>query len=271
MVALPIGNLKDITLRALEVLNSVDLILSEDTRAFLRLKKAYNLKPIRVESFYKEVESEKEEKIISYLREGLKVALCSEAGTPLLSDPGASLVKRALIEGIKVVPIPGPSALTTALSVCGFDLTQGFIFVGFLPKKEKEIQQKLSGIPSTLPLVTFIPPHRFSSTLRVLYEIFGDREVCLARELTKVHEEICRTTLGELIKRAENEEIKGEITLVIEGKREAQKRNEISTDEITKLYEELRKSGLKKKEIAQAIAKRLGTKPKEIYEILKKF
>ncbi|MFN3568299.1 MAG: 16S rRNA (cytidine(1402)-2'-O)-methyltransferase, partial [Caldimicrobium sp.] len=186
IVALPIGNLKDITLRALEVLNEVDIVLTEDSRSFKKLTQVYKLSPKKVISFYKEVERIKEDQVVQWLKEGKKIALCSEAGTPLLSDPGCFLIRRLYKENIKIVPLPGPSSLTTALSVCPFDLSQGFIFLGFLPRKEKEIETKLKELPPNLPIVLFIPPHRFNRTIKTLLKYMGEREAFLARELTKV-------------------------------------------------------------------------------------
>lgn len=265
VVALPIGNLKDITLRALEVLREVDLVLAEDTRSFKKLERAYSLSPKEVLSFYKEVEKEKEERIIGLLREGKKIALCSEAGTPLLSDPGARLVRRAHLEGIRVEPIPGPSALTTALSSSGIDLSKGFIFLGFLPKKEKEIKEKLKALPKEFPMVIFVPPHRFSKTIKVLLEILGDRKAFLARELTKYHEELSLTSLSELSKR---EEIKGEITLIVEGEEEEKEKGFLLAF-LKEEIENLLKKGLKIKEISRFLSQKYGISSKEIYSLAK--
>lgn len=268
VVALPIGNLKDITLRALETLREVDLILTEDTRSFLKLQRAYELPPKRLESFYKDVERRKEEKIIELLREGKRVALCSEAGTPLLSDPGCSLVKRALEEGVTVVPIPGASAITCALSVSGFNLSQGFVFLGFPPRNKGEFQEKLAKIPPELPLVLFLSPHRFHQEIKILLECLGNREVLLARELTKFHEEIRRSTLEEL---SQIENIKGEITLVI-GQAEERRESPLNFEvDLRREYELLREKGLRKREIAKEIAQKKGLSVKEVYELIKDY
>ncbi|MGC8872402.1 MAG: 16S rRNA (cytidine(1402)-2'-O)-methyltransferase [Caldimicrobium sp.] len=267
IVALPIGNLKDITLRALEILKTVDFILTEDTRSFKKLERAYNLPKKELISFYREVEVEKEEKIIGLLKEGKKIALCSEAGTPLLSDPGARLVKRAHLEGIKVEPIPGASALTLALSASGIDLSKGFIFLSFLPRKEKEIKERLKRLPEDMPLVLFIPPHRFSKTIKVLLEILGDRRAFLAREMTKFHEELTFTCLSELARR---ENLKGEITLIIEGKEEKNLKSPFFTKkELESEIKELLRDGLKIKEISKTLSKRYGISSKEIYHYIK--
>ncbi len=265
-MALPIGNLKDITLRALEVLKEVDFILTEDTRSFKKLEKAYQLPKKELISFYKEVETEKEEKIIKLLKEGKKIALCSEAGTPLLSDPGARLVKRAHLEGIKVEPIPGASAITTALSAGGIDLSKGFIFLGFLPRKEKEIKERLEKLPKDMPLLIFIPPHRFSKTLQILLKVLGERAAFLARELTKFHEELLFTSLSELAKR---ENVKGEITLIIEGKEEKKSPSFNLEKNIKNEIKALLMKGLKSKEISKELSKKYGVSSKEIYRFIK--
>ncbi len=269
VVALPIGNLKDITLRALEVLKEVDLVLTEDTRSFKKLEKAYKLPPKKVISFYKEVEASKEDQIIAWLKEGKRIALCSEAGTPLLSDPGGKLIRRVLLEGFNTVPIPGPSSLTAAASISPIDLSQGFIFLGFLPKKEKEIKERLENLPPDLPLLLFIPPHRFHKTLAILIKYLGDREAFLARELTKRYEELCYTSLRELLKR---EEIKGEITLIV-GKRtnkeEVSPPVSIDLEKIKKEMRELMKLKLKPKEIAKRLREKYGLSTKVLYEWIK--
>jgi 16S rRNA (cytidine1402-2'-O)-methyltransferase len=264
VVALPIGNLKDITLRGLEVLREVDLVLTEDTRSFKKLERAYRLPKKELISFYKEVEAEKEEKILRLLKEGSKIALCSEAGTPLLSDPGARLVKRAHLEGIQVEPIPGASALTASLSVSGLNLSKGFIFLGFLPRKEGEIKESLKGLPEDLPLVLFVPPHRFSKTLQILLKILGDRRVFLARELTKFHQELTFSTLSELSQR---EDLKGEITLIIEGRKEetsAPREPDLRLEVKTLLQE-----GLKIKEIARRLSIKYRRSAKELYRLIR--
>jgi len=268
VVALPIGNLKDITLRALEVLKEVDLVLTEDTRSFKKLLNFYQLPKKELLSFYKEVEAQKEEKVITLLKEGKKIALCSEAGTPLISDPGAKLIKRAHLEGIKVEPVPGPSSLTAALSASGFDLSRGFIFFGFLPKKEKEIEEKLEVLPRELPLVIFIPPHRFTKTIKILRKILGERTAFLARELTKIHEELIWTKLSELEKK---ESPKGEITLIIEGVEVKPESEKPSEKELLEEFKELTKRGLKLKEIAKLLSKKYGLSAKELYQRFKDF
>lgn len=214
--ATPIGNLSDITLRALEVLKSVDLIAAEDTRVTLKLLNHFGIKKPLV-SYHRHSSPKRTEQLLKQLRDGKSVALVCNAGTPGVSDPGGLLVRQALQEGIPVVPIPGASAVTAALSVAGLD-AQRFLFLGFLSreaKKRRALLERVKGLPFTL--VLYEAPHRLRRTLPDLIAILGDRTAALCRELTKVHEEIALTTLGALHRRFQTEEPKGEFTLVIEG------------------------------------------------------
>lgn len=267
VIALPIGNLQDITLRALKILQEVDIILAEDTRSFKKLEKFYQLPTKKVISFYKEVEKEREDQIVCWLKEGKKIALCSEAGTPLLSDPGGSLIRRLYREGIKILPIPGASSLTTALSVSPMDLSQGFIFLGFLPKKKGEILKKLEKIPSHLPFVIFVSPHQFHKTITLLFQALGEREVFLARELTKLHEELLLTSLSELIQR---KEIRGEITLIVgPSKEENSKTKEVDLAKIMEEISSLKNLNFKPKEIAKKLKDKYKISSKALYRIVR--
>jgi 16S rRNA (cytidine1402-2'-O)-methyltransferase len=212
VVATPIGNLEDITLRALRVLKEAEIIVCEDTRKTANLLRYYNIPKKPLLSYYKGVEKERLPRIIALLKEGKKVALCSEAGTPLISDPGALLVRRAHEEGIMIEPVPGPSALTAALQASGIDAGKGFIFLGFLPRKKKDFKEVLKYFQLELPVVVYISPHRFNKEVSALYEGLGERRCFLAREITKLHEELTYSSLSEL---KERENIKGEMTLII--------------------------------------------------------
>jgi len=212
VVATPIGNLEDITLRALRVLKEVDVIVCEDTRKTLKLLRHYQIPKKTLISYYKGVERQRLAGIIKLLKEGKNVALCSEAGTPIISDPGAILVRTAHEEGIKVEPIPGPSALTTALQASGIELNRGFIFLGFLPRKRGHIHQVLGLFNLGLPVVLYLSPHRFTKEIALLCEELGNRPCFLARELTKLHEELTYSSLFDL---KERKEVKGEITLIV--------------------------------------------------------
>ncbi len=212
VVATPIGNLEDVSLRVLRTLKEVDVIVCEDTRKTSNLLRHYNILKKPLISYYKGVEKQKLSRIINLLKEGKNVALCSEAGTPLISDPGALLVRTAHEEGIKVEPIPGPSALTAALQASGIDTSKGFIFMGFLPRKKGELKRILNLFHLDLPIILYLSPHRFSKEISLLYEKLGERRCFLAREITKLHEELVYSTLSSL---KERKNIKGEITLII--------------------------------------------------------
>lgn len=217
IVSTPIGNLEDITLRALRVLKEVDLIAAEDTRHTSILLKHYEIsKPLT--SYFEGNELKKKEFILSKLQAGEKVALLSDAGTPGISDPGFRLIKAAIENKIPVIPIPGPSAIITALSISGLP-TDSFLFKGFLShksKKRREQLEQLKEIKETI--ILYESPHRVKETLRDILEILGDRDIVLARELTKLYEEVLRGKISEILNKIEARKIKGEITLVISGK-----------------------------------------------------
>jgi 16S rRNA (cytidine1402-2'-O)-methyltransferase len=219
VVATPIGNLSDVSDRARESLASADLIAAEDTRRTLGLLQSLGLSRPLV-SLHAHNESQRTGELIERLRAGATVALVSDAGTPLLSDPGADLVRQAAEEGIEVRPIPGPSAITTALAAAGL-ATERFCFEGFLPAGERERRERLAALAGeTRTLVLFEAPHRIAASLVDFATIFGaERRAAVARELTKAHETIYRGTLGELAARAREEPsfARGEITLVVEG------------------------------------------------------
>jgi len=199
IVATPIGNLDDITFRAVEILKSIDIILAEDTRHSKKLLKHLNIeKPIR--AFHEHNEREKTKVIISEIRSGKSIALISDAGTPLISDPGYFLVAQAKKEGLKVVPIPGPSALITALSASGL-ASDSFTFLGFLPSKQTaRVKLLKSLVGRTETSIFYESPKRILATLTDMHSIYGDsREVCLAKELTKVFETIQTGSIPNLI------------------------------------------------------------------------
>lgn len=219
IVATPIGNLGDITLRAIEVLKKVDVILTEDTRHSLHLLKHYSIEKKCV-ALHEHNELKQVADLINELKKGLHMALISDAGTPLINDPGYPLVREALTCGIQVVPIPGPSALIAALSASGLP-TDHFCFQGFLPSKDSARQAELEALAmERRTMVFYEAPHRVLSTLKDMARIFGnDREVCLARELTKSFETIRQGSLQailELIKKDLNQQ-RGEIVLVLRG------------------------------------------------------
>lgn len=218
VIATPIGNLEDITLRAIRILKDVDLIAAENTRHTSILLKHFGIsKPLT--SFFEGNELKKREYILSRLQNGYKVALVSDAGTPSISDPGFKLIKFVIENGISVIPVPGPSAIIAALSVSGLP-TDSFLFKGFLSRKSKkriEQLQELKEIKETI--ILYESPHRINQTLKDILNVFGDREIVLARELTKIYEEILRGRVSEIINKIESKNLRGEITLIISGKK----------------------------------------------------
>lgn len=209
--------MEDITLRALRILKEVDLIAAEDTRRTGLLLRRFEIET-PLTSYFEGNELKKREFILSRLKEGKHIALVSDAGTPGISDPGFRLIELAIESQIPIVPIPGPSAAITALSVSGLP-TDAFFFKGFLPhksKKRRDLLKQLEEVKETL--IFYESPHRISETLRDILEILGDREIVLTRELTKVYEEIIRGKVSEIQNQVGEKKLKGEITLVIEGK-----------------------------------------------------
>jgi len=217
IVSTPIGNMEDITLRALRILKEVDLIAAEDTRRTGLLLKHFSIQA-SLTSYFEGNELKKREFILAKLKEGKNVALVSDAGTPGVSDPGFRLIQLAIENQLPIVPIPGSSAVITALSVSGLP-TDAFLFKGFLPhksKKRKDLLREMENVRETL--IFYESPHRISETLNDILEILGDREIVLTRELTKVYEEIIRGKVSEILKQVGDRTLKGEITLVISGK-----------------------------------------------------
>ncbi len=263
IVATPIGNLEDITLRALRVLKEVDLIAAEDTRQTLKLLNHYEInKPLI--SYHRHNEETKSEILIEKLRNGENIALVSDAGTPGICDPGEEVIKKAIEDNIEVIPIPGACAMINALIVSGIS-TKEFEFLGFLPLNKKLRRQKLKEIEnSNKTIIIYEAPHKMKTTLDDLKEILKDRKIVLARELTKIHEEFIRKSIDELL--SEIDTIKGEMILIIEGNKietEGYKNfDEISLEDHYKLYEE---KGLNKKEIIKQIAKDRNVNKNEIY------
>ena len=263
IVATPIGNLEDITLRAINVLKNVDLIAAEDTRHTLKLLNHFEIsKPLI--SNHRHNEDEKTNILIEKLKEGLDIALVSDAGTPGICDPGEAIIKKCIEEQIEVIPIPGACAMINALIASGID-TKEFIFLGFLPLNKKTRKEKLEEIKeSKKTIILYEAPHKLLSTLKDLKEILENRQVVLARELTKIHEEFIRGNIEEIIKVSEN--LKGEMVLIIEKNDKIEEKNNfenLSLEEHYKLYEN---QGLQKKEIIKKIAKDRGLNKNEIYQ-----
>ena len=216
IVATPIGNLEDITLRALRVLREVSLIACEDTRHTVKILNKYNIKK-KLVSYFHPKEQQRIPKIMGHLLQGDDVALVSDSGTPGISDPGYPLIREALAQGIRILPIPGPSALTAALSAAGLP-THKFLFLSF-PSPKKEASRKLlhSLKKETATLVFYLPARRLKAFLKIIYETLGNRRVVIARELTKKHEEFIRGTPQDWLSFPNGTSLKGELTLLVEG------------------------------------------------------
>jgi len=216
VVSTPIGNLEDITLRALRVLKEVDVVAAEDTRRTRTLLTHFGISS-RLVSYYDAVESRRAPALVARLQSGESVALVSDAGTPALSDPGHRLVTAAAEAGLGIVPIPGASALTTVLAVAGLP-SERFVFEGFLPARRAGRERRLGELRAEArTLVFFEAPHRLAKTLEAMVAVFGDRPAVLGRELTKRYEEIRRTTLSDLRETVASMPVRGEVTLVVGG------------------------------------------------------
>jgi 16S rRNA (cytidine1402-2'-O)-methyltransferase len=264
VVATPIGNLEDITLRALRVLKEVDLIAAEDTRHTRKLLSHYGI-TTPLTSYYDHIEVSKTPALIDQLQAGKTIALVSDSGTPGISDPGYRLVKGAWEAGVTVVPIPGASTLTALLSVGGLP-TDRFAFEGFLPAKKGRRQKVLQRLKQEeRTLVFFESPHRLADLLADLEQICGDRQVVIGRELTKMFEEVLRGRVSEVRARLHGHEVRGEVALLSAGRSAEDESEEEQplADEIRRLEAE----GLSLKEIAQVISERRGIAKRDVYAL----
>lgn len=262
LVATPIGNMEDITLRAINVLKSVDIIAAEDTRHSLKLLNHLEIsKPLI--SYYRHNEDERSDILIQKLLEGKDIAIISDAGTPGISDPGEEIVKRCIEEEIKIIPIPGACAMITALIASGLN-TKEFTFYGFLPMNKKLRKAKLEEISKNKnTMIIYEAPHKLLTTLDDLKKYLNNRKITIARELTKVHEEFIRGNIDDIEDNIAN--VKGEFVLVIQG-------NEDPDDDIfsnmtlEEHFQYYVQKGLEKKEIVKAIAKDRKVNKNEIYK-----
>lgn len=265
LVATPIGNLEDITFRALRVLKEVDVILAEDTRKTLKLLNHFEIKKPMI-SFYRHNEGVKIEQVLSMLDEGKNLALVSDAGTPAISDPGEDLVKALIENEINIVPVPGAVAAIQALICSGFDTTR-FAFEGFLSINKRTRKERLAELKNEERTMLFYEaPHKLTRTLESLKETFGgDRRIVLAREITKIHEEMMRMTVQEAIDYYEENDVKGEFVIVVEGMPKI-------VEEVTETIEELMgkylEEGMDKKEAMKLVAKEKGVSKSEVYKVM---
>jgi len=266
LVATPIGNLADITHRALDVLNKVALIACEDTRHTRKLLQHYGI-DTRTISYHEHNEQDRARQLVELLREGKDVAIVSDAGTPAISDPGFRLVRAAIESEVTIVPVPGPSALISALTAAGLP-TDEFYFAGFLPPRSNARRTKLSelkSIPATL--IFYEAPHRLAETLKDAYETLGERKAVVARELTKLHEEIRRGRLSELAVHYSNEEPRGEFVLLID-RNVLDNDSRTTTESIASLVDQLERDGLDHRAALKKAARELGLSRAEAYRRL---
>ena len=265
IVATPIGNLEDITVRALKILRDVDLIAAEDTRKSGKLLSHYRIKN-RLVSYHEHNEKRRTPELVGQLLEGTSIALVSNAGTPCVSDPGYRLVAAAVVNKISVVPVPGPSAVMTAMSAAGLP-TDSFVFIGFAPKKKGKRMKLLAELAvEPRALIFFESPRRILTFLEEVVSSIGDRPAVLAREMTKLHAEFIRGSVSEILETLEAKpEIKGECTLLVGGcQKEKAVGRAVVKAEITSALEK-QKGGLS--DIAKTIAQKYGLSKKEVYEM----
>jgi 16S rRNA (cytidine1402-2'-O)-methyltransferase len=263
IVPTPIGNLEDITFRAVRVLKEVDLIAAEDTRHTQVLLNHYDIRTA-VTSYHEHNERGKARELVEQLRQGRSIALLSDAGTPMISDPGYRLVVEAIRAGVQVIPLPGPSAVTAALSAAGLP-TDRFGFEGFLPAKKSERRSALEALKKdTKTLIFYEAPHRLKETLADMAEIFGDREVAIGREISKVHEEFLRGALRGILATVEQQTVRGEITLVVQG---ATSGAPVSEEGVISEIRQLAENGMRVKEISELVGAHHGISKREVYRL----
>ena len=269
VVASPIGNLEDITERALKTLKTADMIAAEDTRHTLKLLNHYGIKK-KLVSYWSGREKLKAEEITERLAQGLSVALVSDAGTPGISDPGRELVRLAVEEGVEVVAVPGPSAFVAALSISGLD-TREFTFIGFLPAKKAERMKKLGALAlEERTLVFYEAPHRLLETLAGMKEAFGaDRKAVVVKEITKIHEEAIRGELEGVLDLIGGKPVAGEYVIMVSGraKAAAQKQKQKSVPEALSEMRDLMRKGFGRKEAAKKVAAGYGIAANELYRL----
>lgn len=261
--ATPIGNLSDITLRVLDTLKNVDIIAAEDTRHTLKLLNHFDIKKPLI-SYYEHNKMYKGAKIIEALKNGKNIALVSDAGTPVISDPGELLIKECIENNIEIESLPGACAAVTAITLCGLD-TRRFIFHGFLPHKKQVKTKELTGLKDfTYTLVFYEAPHKLRATLECMLEVFKDRDITILRELTKKYEQVLRLKISEAVKYFEENEPVGEFVLVVSGAEE--KEEDIYTDLSIKEHVDLYiKDGVDKKNAIKKCALDRNIPKRDVY------
>jgi 16S rRNA (cytidine1402-2'-O)-methyltransferase len=263
IVATPIGNLEDITFRAVRILREVDVVAAEDTRHTQILLSHHDIHT-PLTSYHEHNEKTKAQELVTRLAQGQNVALVSDAGTPAISDPGFRLVVQAIRAGARIIPIPGASALTAVLSASGLP-TDRFVFEGFLPARKRPRRERLQSLrDETRTLIFYEAPHRLKEALGDIHDLLGNREAVLAREVSKIHEEFLRGPVSELVRALGSGDVRGEVTLIISG---ASGLPGVSEDRLKAEIRELKGKGLRVKEIAEVLGEKFGYPKKEIYRL----
>lgn len=268
LVSTPIGNLDDISMRALNTLRDVDMIACEDTRHSLKLLNHFGISK-QLTSYHEHNKQEKGEYLIEKLRSGENIALVTDAGTPAISDPGEDLVKKCIDSDIKIVPVPGPAALISALIVSGQN-TQRFAFEGFLSVNRKNRYEHLKQVADDeRTLIFYEAPHKLIRTLSDMLEIFGNRSISIVKEITKIHESCTKTTLAEALSYFEHTPPKGEYVLILAGKSRQEvideQRAEVTAMTVAEHVDMLISQGMDKKEAIKEAAKQRGVPKREVY------
>lgn len=265
MVATPIGNLEDITLRALRILKGVDLIVAENGTHTKRLCNHYDIKT-KITTYNQHSRKSKTERLVGQLETGMEMALVSDAGTPGISDPGIMLITGAIEQGIQITPIPGPSAAVAGLSVCGFS-TAGFCFLGFLSNRPGKRKRELETLASeTRTMVFYESPHRIRATLSDMAQAFGSRQMLLLREMTKVFEEVRRGTAAQLLEILTPEKVRGEFTLVVSDEAAGKNPEGLSERTVREIEALLDEKAMSVKDIASFIADQEDLAYRKVYK-----
>lgn len=262
LIPTPIGNMDDITLRAVETLKNVDIIYAEDTRETLALLKKLNITK-RVESCHKYSEMMHKDKIINILKEGKDIGYVTDRGTPLISDPGNVIVDEAIKNGITVISLPGPNALLPALNMSGIS-NEKFLFYGFLNSKKSIAKKELIDLKNIkYSLIFYESPYRLKETLKLMLDVFGNREASIVREISKIYEEVLRDNIENLLKIVDN--IKGEIVIVVEGNNNIEEDN----NNYEELINDLINKGYSKRDAVKEISDRYNVSKNKIYNMVK--
>lgn len=266
VVATPIGNLEDITLRALRILKSVDLIAAEGVKHFSGLCRHFGIKT-KVTRYNQHNQKTKGPQLLKRLKSGVDIALVTNAGTPGVSDPGGVLIRQAMEQDVKVSPVPGPSALLAALSVSALRTTERILFLGFLPKRAGQRRKELENLESErATMVFFESPHRIQAMLKDLQDILGDREIVVLRELTKKFEEVKRGSVSSVLRQLASKEIRGEFTLVVAGKGKSKDEDLLSLEIRNSIEKRLKQKDMSLREIALQLSEEEGLPYRRLYK-----